>query len=109
MNKENLSSVALLSNDGDMTSFRYGNNNIRFRSPKCLKRYTEVKEWDKGILLLWQIMKVWAKRKSIHPPYHALVMTSEGEITETNMNDIEISIVQKYWIRNKKLMEQAYA
>ena len=43
------------------------------------------------------------------PPYHALVMTSEGEVTETNMDDIEISIVQKYWKRNKKLMEQAYA
>ena len=27
----------------------------------------------------------------------------------TNMDDIEISIVQKYWKRNKKLMEQAYA
>ena len=45
----------------------------------------------------------------LHPPYHALVMTSEGEVTETNMDDIEISIVQKYWNRNKKLMEQAYA
>ena len=32
----------------------------------------------------------------LHSPYHALVMTSEGEVTETNMNDIEISIVQKY-------------
>ena len=52
MNKENLSSVALLSNDGNMTSFRYGNNNIRFRSPKCLKRYTEVKEWDKGYIVV---------------------------------------------------------
>ena len=52
MNKENLSSVALLSNDGDMTSFRYGNNNIRFRTPKCLKRYTEVKEWDKGYIVV---------------------------------------------------------
>ena len=52
MNKENLSSVALLSNDGDMTSFRYGNNNIRFRSPKCLKRYTEVKEWDNGYIVV---------------------------------------------------------
>ena len=52
MNKENLSSVALLSNDGDMTSFRYGNSNIRFRSPKCLKRYTEVKEWDKGYIVV---------------------------------------------------------
>ena len=52
MNKENLSSVALLSNDGDMTSFRYGNNNILFCSPKCLKRYTEVKEWDKGYIVV---------------------------------------------------------
>lgn len=32
----------------------------------------------------------------LHPPYHALVMTSEGEVTETNMNDIEISIASKY-------------
>lgn len=45
----------------------------------------------------------------LHSPYHALVMTSEGEVTETNMDDIEISIVQKYWNRNKKLMEQVYA
>ena len=45
----------------------------------------------------------------LHPPYHALVMTSEGKVTETNMDDIEISIVQKYWKRNKKSMEQAYA
>ena len=45
----------------------------------------------------------------LHPPYHALVMTSEVEVIETNMDDIEISIVQKYWNRNKKLMEQAYA
>ena len=52
MNKENLSSVALLSNQGDMTSFRYGNSNIRFRSPKRLKRYTEVKEWDKGYIVV---------------------------------------------------------
>ena len=42
----------------------------------------------------------------IHPPYHALVMTREGDVIETNMDDIEISIVQKYWKRNKNLMEQ---
>ena len=36
-------------------------------------------------------------------------MTNDGELTETNMDDIEISTVQKYWNRNKKLMEQAYA
>ena len=36
MDNKNLSSEALLSNNGDMTSFRYGNSNIRFRTPKCL-------------------------------------------------------------------------
>ena len=46
MDNVNLSSEALLSNQGDMTSFRYSNSNIQFRTPKCLKRYTEVKEWD---------------------------------------------------------------
>ena len=52
MNKENLSSEALLSNNGDMTSFRYGNSNIRFRTPKRLKRYVDVKEWDNGYIVV---------------------------------------------------------
>ena len=52
MDDKKNSSEALLSNNGDMTSFRYGNSNIRFRSPKCLKRYTEVKEWDKGYIVV---------------------------------------------------------
>ena len=52
MDNVNLSSEALFSNNGDMTSFRYGNSNIRFRTPKRLKRYTEVKEWDKGYIVV---------------------------------------------------------
>jgi hypothetical protein len=52
MNNANFSSEALLSNNGDMTSFRYGNSNIRFRTPKRLKRYTEVKEWDNGYIVV---------------------------------------------------------
>ena len=52
MDNKKLSSEALLSNYGDMTSFRYGNSNIRFRTPKRLKRYTEVKEWDKGYIVV---------------------------------------------------------
>ncbi len=35
-----------------MTSFRYGDYNIRFRTPSILKRYTEVKEWDKGYIVV---------------------------------------------------------
>ena len=52
MDNKNLSSEALLSNNGDMTSFRYGNSNIRFRAPKRLKRYVDVKEWDNGYIVV---------------------------------------------------------
>ena len=52
MDDKRISSVALLSNQGDMTSFRYGNSNIRFRTPKRLKRYVDVKEWDKGYIVV---------------------------------------------------------
>ena len=45
----------------------------------------------------------------LHAPYHALLMTQEGEVLETNMDDIEINIVLKYWNRNQKLLEEAYA
>lgn len=43
---------AYLSNDHDMTSFRCGDENIRFRTSLALKRYTEVKEWDNGYLVV---------------------------------------------------------
>lgn len=46
---------------------------------------------------------------SLHAPYHVLVMDKTGETVETNMDDIEISIVHKYWERNKRLWEEAYA
>lgn len=52
MDNKNLSSEALLSNNGDMTSFRYGNSNIRFRAPKRLKRYVDVKEWENGYIIV---------------------------------------------------------
>ncbi len=52
MGNGNNSSQALLSNEGELTSFRYGNENIRFRTPKCLKRYIKVKDWDNGYIVV---------------------------------------------------------
>jgi hypothetical protein len=52
MGKEHLSSQATISNDGEMTSFCFGNINIRFRTPKSLKRYVEIKEWDNGYIVV---------------------------------------------------------
>ncbi len=63
MDNKNLSSEALLSNQGDMTSFRHGNSNIRFRTPKRLKRYTEVKEWDNEYIVCIGHSCYWAGNK----------------------------------------------
>lgn len=71
MDNKNLSSEALLSNNGDMTSFRYGNSNIRF------KRYTEVKVWDNGYIVCIGHSCYWAGNKPDLP-----VMGS-GEIVYT--------------------------
>ena len=43
---------ALLSNRDGFTVFRYGPHTIRFRAPYSLERYTEIKEWDNGYLVV---------------------------------------------------------
>lgn len=48
----NKSSLALLSNHGNMSSFCYGSQNIRFRTSSKLERYTSVKEWDNGYIVV---------------------------------------------------------
>lgn len=42
-------------------------------------------------------------------PHHALVLTTEGEVLETSMDDVELEIVMGYWHKNRKYMEKAYA
>ena len=46
---------------------------------------------------------------SLQAPHHALVISAEGEVLETSMDDVELEIVLGYWERNKKHMEDAYA
>ena len=43
---------ALLSNEGEFTIFRYGHSVIRFKAPYSLEKYTAIKEWDKGYLVV---------------------------------------------------------
>jgi len=45
----------------------------------------------------------------LQSPHHALVMSNEGEILETTMDDVELNIVTGYWLKNKKHMEESYA
>ncbi len=39
-------------------------------------------------------------------PEHALVISNNGEILETTMDDIEMQIVKDYYSKNKKYMEE---
>lgn len=47
-----MSGIATLSNEKNYTVFRFGNHVIRFASPYSLERYTAVKEWDSGYLVV---------------------------------------------------------
>ena len=47
-----MSNTALLSNDNNFTSFEYNGHNIRFKTSPRLERYTEIKEWDHGYLVV---------------------------------------------------------
>ena len=52
MNTAKTATQAVLSNQGDMTSFRYADYNIRFRTPSILKKYVDVKSWDGGYIVV---------------------------------------------------------
>ena len=47
-----MSGVATLSNEKNYTVFQFGNHVIRFIAPYSLERYTAVKEWDNGYLVV---------------------------------------------------------
>lgn len=43
---------AFLSNDNGFTVFSYEDCIIRFKSPYSLEKYTAIKEWDNGYLVI---------------------------------------------------------
>lgn len=43
---------AILSNKDNYTIFQYGNYVIRFKAPYSLERYTAIKEWNHGYLVV---------------------------------------------------------
>ena len=47
-----MNGIATLSNEKNYTVFQFGNHIIRFAAPYSLERYTAVKEWDKGYLVV---------------------------------------------------------
>lgn len=47
-----MNEIAMLGNDDMFTIFSFGNRTIRFKAPYSLEKYTEVKEWDNGYLVV---------------------------------------------------------
>lgn len=43
---------AYLTNHGEYTVFTYGDRSLTFLTSKSLERYTQVKEWDNGYLVV---------------------------------------------------------
>ncbi len=43
---------------------------------------------------------------ALHGDNHACVLSEGGEVIETNMDDIELAIVSKYWLRNRQLLKE---
>ena len=43
---------AILSSDRKFTSFSFNGHNIRFRTSPRLEKYTKIKEWDNGYLVV---------------------------------------------------------
>lgn len=50
-------------NGRDLKDVEKNNSNIQFRTPKCLKRYTKVKEWDNEYIVCIGHSCYWAGNK----------------------------------------------
>ncbi len=47
-----MSNEAILSSEKEYTVFKYDRYTIRFRAPYSLEKYTQVKEWNHGYLVV---------------------------------------------------------
>lgn len=47
-----MSNEAILSSENEYTIFKYDRYIIRFRAPYSLEKYTQVKEWNNGYLVV---------------------------------------------------------
>ena len=66
---------AYLSNNGEYTTFTFGGRTLTFLTSKSLERYTSVKEWDNGYLV---VMAKYATRPTEEEEYIDLVPILEN-------------------------------
>lgn len=83
---------AILSNDNKFTIFKYNNQTIRFKAPHSLERYTQVKLWDNGYLV---VMAKYLHNKESEEEYIDLVPILEDlyitpELFLKNIKEVRI-------------------
>ena len=66
---------AYLSNNGEYTTFTFGGRTLTFLTSKSLERYTSVKEWDNGYLV---VMAKYSTRQAEEEEYIDLIPILEG-------------------------------
>lgn len=66
---------AIIGNKDNFTIFRYGNYMIRFKAPYSLEKYTDVKEWDHGYLV---VMAKYSHREEDEEEYIDLIPILEN-------------------------------
>lgn len=66
---------AFLSNKDNFTVFRYKDYVIRFKAPYSLEKYTSIKEWDNGYLV---VMAKYKHNKESEEEYIDLVPILEN-------------------------------
>ena len=59
-----------ITNQGQFTVFKYGGRVIRFKAPYSLEKYTEVKTWDNGYIV---VMAKYAHNEKSEEDYFDLV------------------------------------
>ena len=85
--------TAYLSNDGEYTTFSFGGRTLTFLTSKSLERYTSIKEWDNGYLV---VMAKYSNRQSEIEEYIDLIPILEN----LNMNTENfLSPIQKVELR----------
>lgn len=73
---------ATLSNEKNYTVFQFNGHIIRFTAPYSLEYYTEVKEWDKGYLV---VMAKYKQNKEPEEEYIDLVPILQNLYFDTDI------------------------
>lgn len=83
---------AYLSNNGEYTTFTFGDRTLTFLTSKSLERYTSVKEWDNGYLV---VMAKYSTRLHEEEEYIDLVPILENlymnaEVFLSSISQVEV-------------------